>query len=1115
MSALTGLGRNAAVMAAGTATSRGLGVIRAAVLVAAIGLNVRPADSFALANWLPNLLYMLIAGGVLNAVLVPQVVRAYRSADGQQYVDRLLTLGTVLLLGVTAVLTLASPVIVWIAADQGDPAFTSLATTFALWCIPQVFFYGMYTLLGQVLNARGNFGPYMWAPVANNVVAIAGLVTFIVLFGRYVPGGGGTEIANWDSAMVAVLAGTATLGVVVQALVLVFPLYRSGFRFRPRWDWRGAGLNTAGRVAGWTFAALLVGQIGILIVMRIASAASQEADSAAIAGNAAYTHAFTIFMLPHSLITVSLLTALFTRLSDHAAARDTKAVRTDFSIGLRTTSVFTVFAAVCLSVLALPLVRVVLPSASAAEASSLAPVIVALVAGLVALGAWSLCQRVFYAYEDAKGLFRIQVVMACTVGAGSLAGYLLLPARWWVAAAGASIAASYFLGAVWGGAQVWNRLGGGPGPIIRLHVRAILAAGAAAAVGWPLSLVFGSLSTAGFPKALAVCVLVGSVMLASYLALLRLLGVAEAEDLLRPVLARLRRSRKQPVPAPPVEVDLDAPDGVIGRGTLLAGRYRLHQPLVTDLPETDSWTARDQILDRPVRALLLHSKVQPAQDAARRATLVSDLRLLRILDVGDHEGLAYVVTEPVVGQDLARLTLHGPLPADQARAVVGEAAVALEVARRRGVHHLALRPSTLHVTPDDSVLVTGLGIDGELFGSTVSGARETTRADAVGLVCLLYLALTGRWPELPGGPANPGAPVAPTDQGRPVPPTELNPGVPADLDTLCTVTLGPYESGPNSPAELVQELAPWGPIRAQGIFDAVDAAEASVASGPPSPIADADDFIAQSAAGWTVATITEHELGLPAEEELGLPADDEAGAEELAEDDAEAQAEPEPADVEPPTTEVPAPPADDEPAADVQADAGAGAEPEPDADASDEAAADVQADAGAQAEPEPAAQAGDEPAADVQTESAAVEPPATVAPPQLTAPAAVPHVMQGRSLVTEAVVPRPSLPAATPARPEAIGPLPADWLGDQEFDSLVASPAKPQPRRVSTGPVFLAIVAAVLLFGLIFAWTRLTAPAPPIGGPGGLIRDVPTAPPTTPEGQTGDSATTEDLTTAF
>ncbi|MET0789162.1 MAG: protein kinase family protein [Cellulomonas sp.] len=257
---------------------------------------------------------------------------------------------------------------------------------------------------------------------------------------------------------------------------------------------------------------------------------------------------------------------------------------------------------------------------------------------------------------------------------------------------------------------------------------------------------------------------------------------------------------------------------VVGRGTVLAGRYRVLSPVESDLEGASAWQATDQILDRPVRVRILeHGAVAPALDAARRAALVTDSRLVRVLDVGTHEGYGYVVSEQLVGPSLARLVADRPLTAEQARAVVGEAAAALEIARRRGVHHLALRPSVLHVSPDGRVLLGGLALDAALLGDSGGDARSTTRADAVGLVRLLYAALTGLWPADPRAPQTPGGetlPPAPVVNGSLVAPADLVPGVPNDLDTLCVVTLGPNDDGPHSPGELVRELEPWGEIRA-------------------------------------------------------------------------------------------------------------------------------------------------------------------------------------------------------------------------------------------------------------------------------------------------------------
>ena len=265
-------------------------------------------------------------------------------------------------------------------------------------------------------------------------------------------------------------------------------------------------------------------------------------------------------------------------------------------------------------------------------------------------------------------------------------------------------------------------------------------------------------------------------------------------------------------------------EDVVGRGAVLAGRYRVLQPMESDLEGSTSWKATDQILDRAVHVRILDSEnAAQALDAARRAALVSDPRLVRILDVGNHEGVGYVVTEHVSGPSLAELVARGPLTSDQARSVVGEAAAALEVARRRGVHHLALRPSVLHITPEGRLLISGLAMDGALLGHGLGDAAATTRSDTLGLVRLLYTALTGRWPDVDSGVPTPQLPTAPVMDGSVVPPADLTPDVRADLDTLCAVTLGPHDDGPRSPAELVRELEPWGEIRTVGLLEAASA----------------------------------------------------------------------------------------------------------------------------------------------------------------------------------------------------------------------------------------------------------------------------------------------------
>jgi putative peptidoglycan lipid II flippase len=288
----------------------------------------------------------------------------------------------------------------------------------------------------------------------------------------------------------------------------------------------------------------------------VMTAADRTAERAGgdvvVAGNAVYTAAFTLYMLPHSLVTVSLLTALFTRLSTHAAQDDAVGVRDDFSRGARTIGVFTVFATAALAVLALPVLRLVLPTQSPAEAAATAPVVVALTAGVAALGTWSLCQRVFYAYEDARSLFWVQVAMAAVVAAGALGSRALLEPGWWVTGIAAAMSLSHVVGTVLAVVGLRRRLGHvDTARIVRLYVRAGLAAAVAGGIGWALVLAVGALPETseqlpvplGMLRAGALCAGAGLLMLGVYLALLRLMRVRELDDVAAPLLRRIRRTR--------------------------------------------------------------------------------------------------------------------------------------------------------------------------------------------------------------------------------------------------------------------------------------------------------------------------------------------------------------------------------------------------------------------------------------------------------------------------------------------------------------------------------------------------------------------------------------------
>jgi putative peptidoglycan lipid II flippase len=530
--------RSSAVMAGGTAASRVLGFVRAALLAAVVAPG-QAADAFSVANTIPNALYILLAGGVLNAVLVPQITRAAKQADGgQEYINRLLTVAVSTLFVVTIAITVAAPLFVQLyASDRWTDAQVGLATAFALWCLPQVFFYGLYTMLGQVLNARGSFGPFMWAPVVNNVVGIIGLIVFLVLEGT-----GRQPISTWTPGKTALLSGTATLGVVAQALVLIPAMRRAGIGFTLRWRLRGFGLRTASRVAVWTFGAVLVQQLGFIVLSRVTTAAgrlAEQAHSDISSGKAVYDNALLMFTLPHSLVAVSLVTALFTRMSISAADNRIEDVRADLSLGLRLTGLATVLSAAAFLAIGPDIMAALFPGNSAADHRGFAYTAMAMMVGLVAFSAQYLFQRAFYAFEDARTPFFVQIPINTVWAIGNLLSLYYLPARWIVVGVGASMTIGNTVGALLSFYLLHRRLGRLDGRrVILAHLKYVVASGIGGVIAWLISEgIHSALGREWIPSVIAAG-LGGLALVAIYVVLLRRLRVTELDDVLAPLLRR-------------------------------------------------------------------------------------------------------------------------------------------------------------------------------------------------------------------------------------------------------------------------------------------------------------------------------------------------------------------------------------------------------------------------------------------------------------------------------------------------------------------------------------------------------------------------------------------------
>lgn len=478
--------RASAWMALGTLVSRVTGFLRALLLIWAIGTGLN-GDIFNSANTVPNALYILVAGGVFNVVLVPQLVRTMRTdADGgDAYANRVITLGLLVLGVATAVLMFAAPLLVRLVFDSGlfaDGLEDQRAS--ALWlmylCVPQVFFYGAFVLVGQVLNARGRFGPMMWAPIVNNLVACVALVGYMVMFGRE-GGDGGFSLGES-----LVLGIGSTLGIVAQAAVLVPYLRAAGFHYRPRFDFRGVGLGHTLKLGAWTLASIVVNQVAFIVVNRLGTkgnldgAASGETSS----GSTIYNLGYIVSQVPHGVITVSLATAIMPTLTALAHSRDYGRFLDTIADTTRTALFLLVPIAVAIACLGHDLALSISLGAASDGGRAIGNTIVALAPAIVVYSLMFLLIRAFYADEDTRVPFVVQSIVAVTnVTIGVTLTRAVSPEH--VAPAlGVALSSAYLVGALV--ALVWVRRRFGPiidASVIGFLVRLALAcAGSAAAM---------------------------------------------------------------------------------------------------------------------------------------------------------------------------------------------------------------------------------------------------------------------------------------------------------------------------------------------------------------------------------------------------------------------------------------------------------------------------------------------------------------------------------------------------------------------------------------------------------------------------------------------------------
>ena len=537
------------VMAAGTVVSRMSGFVRSLLLALALGTQLH-ADVFTIANTIPNMLYILLAGGIFNAVLVPQLVRTMRDDPdgGEAYLGRIVTLAAVGLAVVTVVLVAAAPWVMRIYLDDAyfTPEFTAQRDSvidFARLCLPQVFFYGMFVLLGQVLNARDRFGPMMWAPIANNVLSIGVLLVYVFVYG---PAEGDELRGGFTTGQELLLGLGSTLGIVAQLLILLPYLRAAGVRYRPRFDFRGTGLGHTFRLGTWTLLFVIVNQVAYTVVVRLASGGTAEAAAAggeAGTGYTIYSGAFLLVMVPHSIVTVSLATAVLPRLSRMAHEQEWGGVSRQVAETLRTGLALIVPFALLLPAIALPLSNIVWNYGAASETySDFAASLAWFAPGLVFFTVHYLMLRGFYALESTRTAFWVQ----CVIAAVNVSAAVAITARTdpQDTAAGLVVAygCAYAVGALTSYAVLRSRLGGLQTPVtVRFLVRILIAAGLAALVAWLWRWGFTQLWPLDGGRLQAVTLLLTTTLVdvVAVLLLSRLMRITEVNEVVAVVVRRL------------------------------------------------------------------------------------------------------------------------------------------------------------------------------------------------------------------------------------------------------------------------------------------------------------------------------------------------------------------------------------------------------------------------------------------------------------------------------------------------------------------------------------------------------------------------------------------------
>ena len=405
------------IVASGTAISRLTGLARTLLILFLLveGLD----DAYVNANNTPNMIYELILGGILTASLVPLFTDDLERGDGQTGTSAIISFALIALLVATLIGVVAGPLLILLLSTNAIEArrseYVGVAVPLAVLFAPQIFFYGLMAVWSAVLNARNRFMAAAWAPVLNNLIAIATLV----LAARMLGGSPTLDDALGDRKVLAVLGIGTTLGIVTMALSLYPALRRSGFRFRFRFQPRHPAVRQAIGLSAWTLGYVVANLVAVIVIQILAKPASGDPTR--------YQTAFQFFQLPHALLAVSIMVTFQPQLGRADARGDRKGFNESLLLGFRLIGLLIIPAAV--GYVALPKgldARTFLATGNLDEALGLSGIIAAFAVGLPGFSVYLYTLRGFYAMKDTKTPF----IINCFENAINIVAAIVF-VQWW------------------------------------------------------------------------------------------------------------------------------------------------------------------------------------------------------------------------------------------------------------------------------------------------------------------------------------------------------------------------------------------------------------------------------------------------------------------------------------------------------------------------------------------------------------------------------------------------------------------------------------------------------------------------------------------------------------